>query len=143
MDQISLARSVPALVATAFATCHLPPDFRVDMSAPHAKLIATGSASSRREILLFDFPSRLGRSPAADVHIDDRWVSRDHCEIDVEDHGLTGRALGSKHGTYVNGRPVTRVELHPGDELSVGLSRFVVEFDHDCDAAEVGHEAYA
>jgi hypothetical protein len=38
---------------------------------------------------------------------------------------------------------VTRVELHAGDELSVGLSRFVVEFDHDCDAAEIGHEAYA
>jgi pSer/pThr/pTyr-binding forkhead associated (FHA) protein len=114
------------------------------MLAPHAKLIVTGSAVSRREIPLFEFPSRLGRSPAADICVDDRWVSRDHCEIDCENESLVVRDLGSKHGTYVNGQPVTTyVQLHSGDELSVGLSRFVVELVHDSDSEEVAQKAYA
>jgi pSer/pThr/pTyr-binding forkhead associated (FHA) protein len=112
------------------------------MLAPHAKLIVTGSASGRREIPLSEFPSRLGRSPSSDVCIDDRWVSRDHCELDWTNHSLVVRDLGSKHGTYVNGRPVTCERLHPGDELSVGLSRFVVELAQDSDSAEVSEEAY-
>jgi pSer/pThr/pTyr-binding forkhead associated (FHA) protein len=118
-------------------------DSRTDMLAPHAKLIVTGSAASRREIPLFEFPSRVGRSPAADICVDDRWVSRDHCEIDCENQSLVVRDLGSKHGTYVNGQPITYVQLHSGDELSVGLSRFVVELVHDSDSAEVSQGAYA
>lgn len=112
------------------------------MSALHAKLIATSSVAPRRIIMLHDFPLRLGRSPAADVCLDDRWVSRDHCEIDVDGHGLIVRDLGSKHGTYVNGRAVTHTELHSGDEISVGLTRFVVEFEPDSDSAHVAEEAY-
>ncbi|MCH5374253.1 MAG: FHA domain-containing protein [Planctomycetes bacterium] len=113
------------------------------MPATNAKLIVSGSTASRREILLHHFPLILGRSPSADVCIDDRWVSREHCEIDADDRGLIVRDIGSKHGTYVNGRLVTDIELHPGDEISVGLSRFVIEFHIAADSAKLTEKAYS
>jgi hypothetical protein len=111
------------------------------MSAAQAKLISSGSFIPQREIPLTCFPLRLGRSPDADVCVEDRWVSRDHCEIRVGENGLVLSDLGSKHGTYVNGQPISHAELNSGDEISVGLSRFVVELDRDFDSAAVGQEA--
>jgi pSer/pThr/pTyr-binding forkhead associated (FHA) protein len=118
-------------------------DVRTDMLDPIAKLIVTESKAACREIPLCEFPQRLGRSPSADICIDDRWVSRYHCEIDYQQDALTVCDLGSKHGTFVNGQPVKRVRLRPGDELSVGLSRFVVELHGDSDVVVVAGRAYA
>ena len=93
---------------------------------PVASNMAPAAFVVADEIPLKHFPLRLGRSDDADVCVDDRWVSREHCQIDRSDGELMVRDLGSKHGTFVNGRAVTLAELRPGDELSVGLSRFVV-----------------
>jgi pSer/pThr/pTyr-binding forkhead associated (FHA) protein len=93
-----------------------------------AKLIAKDPLFSFHEIDLIDFPLRIGRGPDADVQLGDRWVSREHCEIDSADDALVVRDLGSKHGTFVNGRSVMEAELHQGDELNIGLTRFVVEY---------------
>lgn len=96
--------------------------------SPAAKLISKDPLFSFHEIELVDLPLRLGRGPDADVQLGDRWVSREHCEIDSADEALVVRDLGSKHGTFVNGRSVMEAELHPGDELNIGLTRFVVEY---------------
>jgi pSer/pThr/pTyr-binding forkhead associated (FHA) protein len=92
-----------------------------------AKLIAKNLDAPGPEIPLTAFPFRLGRRNGADVCVDDRWVSRDHCEIVRLDGVLLVRDLGSKHGTYVNGRPIVEAELHSGDMLSIGLSRVLVQ----------------
>jgi hypothetical protein len=93
-----------------------------------AKLICKDPLFSFHEIELVDFPLRLGRGPDADVQLGDRWVSREHCEIVSAANALVVRDLGSKHGTFVNGRSVMEAELHAGDELNIGLTRFVVEY---------------
>lgn len=97
--------------------------------APTARLIAVGVFAAPREIPLSAFPLRLGRSLTAHVFVNDRWVSRDHCEIDCANEVLVVRDLGSKHGTFVNGQAVATAELRPGDELTIGLSRFLVQVD--------------
>lgn len=95
-----------------------------------ARLIAKDPLVSCREIPLTSFPLRIGRGPETDVRVGDRWVSREHCEIDCTDGGaLLVRDLGSKHGTFVNGRSVLEAELKPGDLLNIGITRFVVEYD--------------
>lgn len=94
-----------------------------------AKLIAANSDVPCREISLTDFPRRLGRGTEADVCVEDRWVSRDHCEIDLVDDILIVRDLESKHGTFVNGCSVTQAELKPGDVLNIGLSKFRVQYE--------------
>jgi pSer/pThr/pTyr-binding forkhead associated (FHA) protein len=106
-----------------------------------AKLIATNPVTARREIPLDCFPLRLGRRADADVCVEDRWVSRDHCEIDYVDHNLVVRDLNSKHGTYVNGRPIREMELKPGDLLNIGLSKFLVQYEHQPLEHHIGHDA--
>ena len=111
------------------------------MSSPFAKLTATDVLVPPQEILLDDLPLRLGRSSDADVCVDDRWVSREHCIIDCTDHALMVRDLGSKHGTFLNGEAIVRAELKPGDELTIGLTKFLVEYELDGAEADAAREA--
>ena len=111
------------------------------MSSKPAKLIATDAMVLHQEIPLPEFPVRLGRSAEADICIEDRWVSREHCEIDCIDGVLRIRDLGSKHGTFVNGLAVTAADLKPGDQLSIGLSIFLVQYECESAAMEASREA--
>ena len=72
------------------------------------------------------FPLLIGRSPEAALLLNDRWVSRLHCQIDEVGGRFVLRDLGSKHGTFVNGQRVTEVPLALGDQIDIGMSRFVV-----------------
>jgi pSer/pThr/pTyr-binding forkhead associated (FHA) protein len=113
------------------------------MAAAIAKLVSTADTILAHEVVLRKFPLRLGRNSTADVCIRDRWVSREHCEIDRCPDGLVVRDLGSKHGTYLNGVPVTNARLEAGDELVVGLTRFVVQCDGVPNGVPLGEVAFA
>jgi pSer/pThr/pTyr-binding forkhead associated (FHA) protein len=75
------------------------------------------------------FPMVIGRSPDADIRLDDRWVSRRHCELEMIAGCLFVRDLGSKHGILVNDMPVEESPLQPGDTLNVGLSTIVPAYE--------------
>ena len=63
----------------------------------------------------------LGRSPDADVLLDDPYASEFHLRLISEDDRLTLHDLGSTNGTYLNGRRVTNpVVLRKSDSLQVG-----------------------
>ena len=63
----------------------------------------------------------LGRSPDADVLLDDPYASEFHLRLVSEDDRLTLHDLGSTNGTYLNGRRVTNpVVLSKSDSLQVG-----------------------
>lgn len=76
-------------------------------------------------------PVVIGRSDAVDIRVDCRWASRRHCEIDHIDGSFVLRDLGSRHGTIVNGETVHQITLNPGDEIGVGLHRFIVQWNDD------------
>jgi len=84
--------------------------------------------ASPREITLDQFPIELGRGVNVGVRIDDRWLSRRHCEISAADGLLVVRDLGSRQGTFINGQAVVESTLRPGDELCIGLSHFVAVY---------------
>lgn len=79
-----------------------------------------------QDLDLDDFPVVLGRSAQAGIQLRDRWVSRQHCELDLVDGELIVRDLGAKHGTYVNGQPVAEKRLRPGDEIRIGLTALTI-----------------
>jgi pSer/pThr/pTyr-binding forkhead associated (FHA) protein len=81
-----------------------------------------------RKVVLRRFPSTVGRSGDAEVKIIDHWVSRHHCELNEVNGMLVVRDLGSKHGTYVNGRQVFEAHLLPDDKLTVGMTSFVASY---------------
>ena len=79
-------------------------------------------------ISLDKLPAVLGRNPDVDVRLDDRWISRVHCEISEINGTLVVRDLDSHNGTLVNGHHITEAHLMPGDRLTVGLTRFEVRY---------------
>ncbi len=62
----------------------------------------------------------IGRSPDAEVFLDDVTVSRNHALLVRRRDGLYIDDLGSLNGTYVNRRRIESHRLQNGDELQVG-----------------------
>ena len=93
-----------------------------------AKLIGLRSSMPRLQIDLDELPAIIGRSPTADVSVDDRWTSRIHCEISEISGTLVVRDLESSNGTLVNGQHVTEAHLLPGDRLTIGLNSYQVQY---------------
>ena len=62
----------------------------------------------------------IGRSPDAEVFLDDVTVSRNHALLVRRRDGLHVDDLGSLNGTYVNGHRIESHKLSSGDELQVG-----------------------
>jgi pSer/pThr/pTyr-binding forkhead associated (FHA) protein len=65
----------------------------------------------------------IGRSPDADVFLDDVTVSRSHAGITRDADGYTIEDRGSLNGTYVNRRRVEKAKLEDGDEVQIGKYR--------------------
>lgn len=65
--------------------------------------------------------TRIGRSVAADLRLDDPSVSRRHALV-VAEPGKELRVLDDRslNGVFVNGKPVEWGPLRDGDELTVG-----------------------
>ena len=70
----------------------------------------------------------IGRDAANAIALDqDSSVSRRHAVIFPQDGGYALRDEGSSNGTMVNGARVTETALQPGDEVSIGGTRFRFE----------------
>ena len=88
------------------------------------QLIPSAIGAPILEVRLEDLPFRIGRSVDATLTIDDRWVSRYHCEITQDHDELFVRDLDSRHGTFVNGERIELRRFSAGDHLGIGLTTF-------------------
>jgi diguanylate cyclase (GGDEF)-like protein/PAS domain S-box-containing protein len=72
----------------------------------------------------------MGRSLDSTVVMSDRWVSRNHAEIQLLDNGSYYLVdLGSGNGSFVNGQRVTMpVRLNDGDLLMIGRTEVEFQF---------------
>lgn len=61
----------------------------------------------------------LGRDAASSLVVDDPRVSRSHAQLRLAHGRYVIFDLDSTGGTFVNGRPVSRQELLPGDVISL------------------------
>ena len=68
-----------------------------------------------------------GRDEDAGIALSDAIVSRHHARLCSEGDGWAVVDLDSKNGTFVNGVPVRRRTLRPGDWIQMGKSVFVFE----------------
>jgi serine phosphatase RsbU (regulator of sigma subunit) len=65
-------------------------------------------------------PFRIGRQPESDLIIRDTRASRAHARI-LLDHGeYIIEDCNSRHGTFVNGKKITRQPLHNSDRIDFG-----------------------
>ena len=94
------------------------------------KLVTANSWKPKRVITFDNLPVTIGRSPDAGVCIDDPWADPHHCEIDeAANRTLVIRDLNSVSGTLVQGYRITEALLMPGNELTIGGTRFVVQYE--------------
>jgi len=67
----------------------------------------------------------IGRGSECDVAIKDAKASRRHCQLTRKENGFLLEDLGSKNGTYVNGRRITEpVVLKHNETFKIGETIF-------------------
>jgi ABC-type multidrug transport system ATPase subunit len=88
---------------------------------------------------------RIGRAADNDLVVDDLVVSRRHAELRAHGDGTYEIVdLGSHNRTYLNGRPVTRAPMVPGDIVGIGHSAFCLvgdELQEYVDTGEISLDA--
>lgn len=92
--------------------------------------VAHQKANVKKVVLKSD--TVIGRSADCNLRIASNEISRRHCQLIVNDGGVSVRDLGSSNGTFIDGNriePNVDVSLQPESELSLGGIRFVVRFE--------------
>lgn len=94
------------------------------LPAGSALLIVQRGPNTGARFLLDHEVTNAGRSPKADIFLDDVTVSRRHSQFLAGENGThIVRDSGSLNGTYVNHERVDQAELHAGDEVQIGKYR--------------------
>jgi len=76
--------------------------------------------------ILFEGENLVGRSLANAVSIDLKGISRRHCKITISGEQATIEDLGSRFGTFVNGKLIKEGTLQPGDSIRIGDAQLVL-----------------
>ncbi len=71
----------------------------------------------------------IGTDPTANVRLNDRAVSRFHCEIVVGASELSLKDLSSRNGTRIDGVRVDAARLHEGAVITVGSTQLALTMD--------------
>ena len=93
--------------------------------------------SGDRQFPLHDGAFTIGRADDAAVRIDSGGVSRHHARVLVSGEKAHVEDLGSKNGTFVEGKPVTGAcLLRDGDEIRVGPATLTYRVAAPAEATE-------
>lgn len=82
--------------------------------------VVNGPAAGRVLTLGMGRTVTIGRAPTNDLELADPAISGEHCRIKPEDGGYVLYDVQSTNGTLVNGLPIDRHVLKPGDVISLG-----------------------
>lgn len=80
----------------------------------------------------FPLPSSvtvIGRRNDCDLCIPLMSVSKKHCQLNCDQGVLRIRDLGSRNGTYLNGKRIDKATIKAGDYIEVGPLTFLFEID--------------
>jgi predicted component of type VI protein secretion system len=92
-----------------------------------AKLIVATGKSAGRAIVLKRPRLLIGRAEECDIRPLSDEVSRRHCQVLKESDHVAVEDLGSRNGTFVNGKRIeAKTLLHDGDRLRVGSLELTV-----------------
>jgi sigma-B regulation protein RsbU (phosphoserine phosphatase) len=75
----------------------------------------------RQLVRISKSPFSIGRLAECELSLRDSRISRQHAQVVAEDDSFYIEDLNSRHGTYVNGKRVTRCKLSPNDRIDFGV----------------------
>jgi transcriptional regulator with PAS, ATPase and Fis domain len=73
----------------------------------------------------------IGTHERCDWVLRDRTISKFHCEITIDDRGVSIRDLGSKNGTLVQGVPIVEARLVQQALITLGSTQLRFELDEE------------
>jgi serine phosphatase RsbU (regulator of sigma subunit)/pSer/pThr/pTyr-binding forkhead associated (FHA) protein len=88
--------------------------------AEAASLVVVDPSGHRSRVALEPLPFRIGRHADNHLIVRDSRVSRVHAQIVADKGEYFLEDCGSRHGTFVNGKRVTRVALTNSDRIDFG-----------------------
>jgi FHA domain/Protein of unknown function (DUF3662) len=97
------------------------------VDAPKRFLLRTLEGVPLDGVYSLERRSRIGRSEESEIVLNDPSVSRAHAVVEVDGGEAVVRDLGSRNGTFLNGRRVESEALRDGDELRFGNTRMRFE----------------
>jgi len=92
-------------------------------------LVLFKKSGSQRSFALPSSVTVIGRRSNCDLHIPLMSVSRKHCQLNHHQGVLRVRDLGSRNGTYLNGKRIDEAEIKAGDSIKVGPLTFVLQIN--------------
>jgi len=125
------------------ATTRVPAD-RQRIRIPNVTLAVVEGPSRGKRLALTTGVATIGSGTSSSLAIDDKAVSRLHCEVRLRPFAISLRDAGSTNGTFVEGVRVRDVDLPAGAIIRVGGSAIRVEVGDEpafvplSDRAELG-----
>ncbi len=95
---------------------------------PEKPLVTLELKNTGQQIPVLFWENSIGRSKGSDICVNDPTVSRDHCVLLRRQEGWLVSDIGSKGGTFLNGKRVRgRKQVLIDDEITVGSTTFVLK----------------
>ncbi|RPI51916.1 MAG: FHA domain-containing protein [Chloroflexi bacterium] len=107
------------------------------MEQRFGKLVLVEQEGPEREFGLSKASVTLGRALSNDIVLGDSRASREHARLECGPQGCEIVDLGSSNGTRLNGNPVQREVLKPGDVVGLGSSQLRYEVEPTQDDLEL------
>ena len=93
----------------------------------HLRIVRAPGRQERVSIAEKGLPFTVGRDDDNKLHIPSAAVSRFHAVLSGEAGGHYVQDMDSTNGTFLNGRPIKKAEIRPGDKITVANVDIVVE----------------
>lgn len=84
---------------------------------------------THRVIPLPSSVTMIGRRRSCDLRIPLTSISRKHCQLNLNQGVWMIRDLGSRNGTYLNGKRVKEDVIQAGDSIGIGPLAFMFQVD--------------
>jgi hypothetical protein len=97
-------------------------DTEVDLRIGHIKVFEGEEKQDRVYPLTGKAVFYAGRSSEVDIPLSDMKVSRKHCKIEKKGSRYRVTDLGSRNGTYLNGKRIRTELLSDGDQIRIGFT---------------------
>ena len=93
------------------------------------KLILFKKNGSQKAIPLPSKVTIIGRRQDCDLRIPLMPVSRRHCQLILNNETLKIRDLGSRNGTFLNGKRIEEATAQAGDKIMIGPLTFAIQIN--------------
>ncbi|HUT30350.1 MAG TPA: FHA domain-containing protein [Sedimentisphaerales bacterium] len=95
----------------------------------NVNLVLVKKDGTRRVFPLPSSVTIIGRRADCDLYAPLMSVSKRHCQLNCDKGALRIRDLGSRNGTYLNGKRINEAEIKAGDRIRIGPLTFVFQID--------------